>query len=221
MSCSSVFPVPKWIGLFSALLMFEINTVASKTIEMHHKNLYCLANFNRARNPIELPNDRCCPPKQESWNGGIPYSSTSQGCCKGQLFNIFSQSCCPSGNIIQNTLELDRPTKILMQIEGSKYKIDNENDNQFYISAAVTWDEVINADTYEIEVQADGTETLEVSQPVLGTGSTMGLSITVLQNLRIGGTYNMKIKAIDCLNRDGDVYKQKFKVQSESKIVLI
>merc|ERR1712048_683493 len=198
MSCSSVFPVPKWIGLFSTLLMFEINIVASKTIEM--------------------PNDRCCPPKQESWNGGIPYSSTSQGCCKGQLFNIFSQSCCPSGNIIKNTLELDRPTKILIQIEGSKYQIDN--DNQFYISAAVTWDEVINADTYEIEVQADGTETLEVSQPVLGTGSTMGLSITVLQNLRIGGTYNMKIKAVDCLNRDGDVYKQKFKVQSESKIVL-
>ena len=59
--------------------------------------LYCLKTHSRTKNPIELPNDRCCPTVQTEDDQGQPYSSTITGCCMDILYDLDLQFCCQSG----------------------------------------------------------------------------------------------------------------------------
>lgn len=175
--------------------------------------------FNRARNPLELPNDRCCPPT-DSGEGGRPYSSTRKGCCGTNLFDIYKQLCCSkSGTVLSLDQELDRPFGFSAVIKSfSKNNIENSKTKSSRLAEmTVSWSEVQNADTYELEcgsaISMDGEWVQPNSESrILGTGDTMGLSVSVLQNMLVGYKYIIKVRAVDCVGRDGAWSSQTVKI---------
>lgn len=89
-------------------------------------------------------------------------------------------------------------------------------------SLTVSWGEVNFADTYELETSTafNDTYTQPVAESqVLGTGDTMGISVSLLQNMLVGYSYTIKVRAVDCLSRFGEWTLQNIKIE-ENQVVL-
>ena len=212
----------KMFSIFS--LFYQIYHLPTITAERDINSvLYCMNSFTGVRNPIELPNDRCCPNIQEEFIQGTPYSSTRHGCCGSRIYDLFNQVCCSDYHIVSKNENLERPVKFDMKVTNLE---DNTSDltNIFSNKVAeleITWSEVVNADTYELQSTAAFNSTWnqpEGTNQLLGTGDTMGTSISVLENLLIGYSYMIKVRAFDCLDRPSEWLMQKIKVRSDGQI---
>lgn len=162
----------------------------------HH--LYCLGQMRGLPNPQELPNDRCCPIYRVTGIPGVAYSSTTKGCCGTETYDLELEHCCFPANVIMKGVDPENPHRI------TKSKVSFDPADPKKANVNIEWEVVLSADNYEVSVGPAYNSTwrdASGSGYVLGQGETMGLSATVLQKMLVGKTYDVKIRAIDCLDR--------------------
>merc|ERR1712130_684302 len=85
--------------------------------------------------------------------------------------------------------------------------VNKDEGKNGFATISLAWPVVNTADNYEVSVSAAYNETWkdpEGNGMILGAGETMGLSTTMLQNVKIGYKFDVKVRAIDCLNRNSD-----------------
>lgn len=163
--------------------------------------LYCMHDTHHYPNPNELPNDRCCPVLKTDGIMGVPFSSTTKGCCMEELYDLEFQHCCSSGIVLNKDQNIESPYKVNSWVSEDTDKPGN------FAKISLAWPVVSDADNYEVSVSAAYNATWtdpEGSANILGAGETMGLSTTMLQNVKIGYKYDIKIRAVDCLKRQSD-----------------
>lgn len=118
--------------------------------------------------------------------------------------------------------DIDRP----LDIEATVDRVTTNNLNtrsEKLAAVTISWTEVQNADTYEIDTSSAYNETWR--QPVgehqvLGTGDTMGVSVSLLQNVLVGYEYQVRVRAVDCLQRFGD-WAQKKMLVGEDRVLFV
>jgi len=162
--------------------------------------LYCMHDMHHLPNPNELPNDRCCPILETEGIQGVPFSSTTKGCCQEDIYDLEFQHCCASGIVLNINDNIEAPWRL-------NSWVGNDDTKNGFATISLAWPVVSTADNYEVSVGAAYNETWkdpEGSGLILGAGETMGLSTTMLQNVQIGYNYDVKVRAIDCLNRNSD-----------------
>lgn len=163
--------------------------------------LYCMHDMRHIPNPNELPNDRCCPILETEGILGIPFSSTTKGCCQEEIYDLEFQHCCASGIVLNIDQEMESPSQLNHWIGRDSSRAADA------ATVSLAWPVVNTADNYEVSVSAAYNSTWrdpEGSSQILGAGETMGLSTTMLQNMKLGFKYDVKVRAIDCLNRNSD-----------------
>ena len=149
------------ISLKTALSQDWLDTSSSSiqthTIEMQGSLLWCMTSFRKSRDPNSLPNDRCCPfiNFDENDSSGTPYSSTVNGCCNTQLYDVSTQICCQeTGQVVNINDDVQKPSGIRWRQKG-----DNE--------VQIWWDESPGAVNYAIFVF-----NFIVSEPFLPNSNT-------------------------------------------------
>ena len=221
-------------------LYFHIYLTSTITLTQAKSNLYCLSYYTGPKTASALPNDRCCPTYQSqvfnlNGNGGVPYSSTIKGCCGGQIYDLYNEVCCGNGEIVDRRKELERPGEIeirLKKLKRQDLEQEQEQDeedmkkheNALTADLTISWTTVENADTYEIETSTafnNSWTQLTSHSNILGKGDTMGLSISLLQNLLLNYSYKIKVRAIDCINRMSEWKVQKIKITENGRVLYL
>jgi len=162
--------------------------------------LYCMREYqSMVSDPSSLPNDRCCPFDQNraTFGQALAYSSTVHGCCGLNLYNLETQHCCPNEVVIDIGHHMETPT----DAEYEAKRVTHEGKN--YIEADLRWPVVMDADNYEVKISNGYNSTYEQSDQdaaqITGTGYTMHLSSTTLEYLEEFLSYDVSIRAIDCV----------------------
>ena len=169
------------------------------------------------RDADSLPPDMCCPFVETEGIEGISYSSTVKGCCGGKIYDLSKKHCCKNNNVIPllNVQQVPKISNVNANGEGS---IPNS------ISAEIKWSIAQYADTYEFDVSSARNSTW--TQPasdmrVTGLGDSMGLSITIANNLLVGYSYDFKVRAKDCLDRYSEWDVQTVEIRSAEDIKIL
>lgn len=170
--------------------------------------LYCMREYqSMVSDPSSLPNDRCCPFDQSraTFGQALAYSSTVNGCCGLNLYNLETQHCCPNEVVIDIGHQMESPT----DAEYEAKRVTHEGKN--YIEADLRWPVVMDADNYEVKISKGYNSTYEQSdenaEQITGTGYTMHLSSTTLEYLEEFLSYDVSIRAIDCMEGISDWFE--------------
>jgi len=169
--------------------------------------LYCMRDYNNLiSDPSTLPCDRCCPFEQSRapFGQAFPFSSTTQGCCGLNLYNLETQHCCANEVIINIDHVMEPPASAVY--EARRVNVEG----QTYIEADLRWDVVLDADEYEVKISRGYNSTYEQPESeweqITGSGYTMHLSSTTFDYLVEYLSYDVSIRAIDCTEKMSDWY---------------
>lgn len=160
-----------------------------------------MTSFRKSRDPNSLPNDRCCPfiNFDENDSSGTPYSSTVNGCCNTQLYDVSTQICCQeTGQVVNINDDVQKPSGIRWRQKGDDevqiWWDESPGAVNYIVRPAKIWNATYN---YRQLVKLNKQGTIDLKIPS-GIGPTMGMSTSIISNLQKQYYYQFFVRATDC-----------------------